>query len=83
MHDIHFTYNLSLDPWKDLPDVVQEGRITRVGVLPDATEGGHPVIAFVTTLSSGEDVVGQVSWNQFNQLHDAIKSAPAIVLDSM
>lgn len=82
MADVLFTYNLDIDPWFDLEDA-RDGLISRAGVLPEGTESGRPVIAIAIKFEEGDEVIGQITWNQFKQLYETMAEAPAIILDEL
>lgn len=84
MADVLFTYNLDIDPWVDLDDDTPDGLVSRVGIIPDGTESGRPVVVFaVKLLDTDKEVIGQITWKQFKELYSVMETAPAIVLDSM
>lgn len=84
MPDVKLTYNLDIDPWTDLALDAKAGLVSRVGIMPDGTESGRPVIIIaVRPDSETGEAIGQMTWNQFKQLYEAIAASPVIALDEM
>lgn len=84
MPDLTVTTNIELDPWTDLGPpmaALREGRLERIGLLPDGTEGGRAVVAMVVVLPDGEHVFVQTTLRIFRATAAALLAAPVAELD--
>lgn len=81
--DVKFTYNLEIDPWDDLSPNTPDGLISRIGIMPDGTESGRPVIIFVTEFRDGSEALGQITWFQLKQIYELMVESPVVVLDEI
>jgi hypothetical protein len=58
------TMNLDEMPWSDIDqEKLLTGMLARVGVLPNATTNGKPIVALYGVTDDGTPVVFQTTWN--------------------
>jgi hypothetical protein len=85
---LNITTNLDLNPWTELQDGVQAGRIpagdwTDVGVLPAGMASGRASVAIVITLPDGSKVIGQTSLRNFRLASVAVLATPVAEMEDM
>lgn len=56
------------------PATAQEGRVTQIGLMPNATDEGRAVVAMVVVLEDGREVVAATTWRL---LHSAVRALSA------
>lgn len=62
MIPIGLTANIAAAPWNDLPEGLGLGMIVRIGLLPDGTQSGQPVVMVAVEMPDGSVHVGQTTW---------------------
>ncbi len=64
MTAITITANLDDSPWKDCAEECREqglGTVTRIGRLPNGTEGGHSTVTILVEMPDGRKVLAQTT----------------------
>ncbi len=73
--------NLEAAPWDDLPAPAGHGIIERIGLLPNGTNSGRPVLAMVIRLGDGQHVIAQTTWALISSTIRALAGSPVAELD--
>jgi len=84
------TTNLELDPWTDLnrdgmphnPGGLSAG-ITRVGVLPNGTNGGRATVMLEVSLPDGSVVIAETTLRLFLGAAAAIGACPVAQMENL
>lgn len=79
MSHLGITMNLDEAPWLDLKEeAIQDGLITRIGLLPDGMASGKPSVAMVVEIDGGGYVIAQMSWQMLKQAVHAFEVSPVV-----
>lgn len=75
MIDLTITPDIEQAPWTDLTEVIP-GKLARIGLLRNGTEGGRASIALLIQLDDGSQVVAETTWRLFNASARALAASP-------
>lgn len=84
MIPISITPNLELSPWTDLADAAPGiGTVERIGLLPNGTTSGRPVVGIVVRAADGQRHIVQTTWALFRTAARGLDASPVAELDRM
>lgn len=75
MIPLDITPNIDNYPWTDCEGLGELSAIDRIGLLPNGTASGQPVVMIKMVLPDGSTVVGQTSWKLFRAAARALDAA--------
>lgn len=76
MTPLNITPDIERAPWTDVPEDAARGRLTRIGLVRDATSEGRAAALVLVTLDDGTKVVAQTTWRLLHTAVRALKAGP-------
>ena len=65
MESLDVRINLRENPWSDYPEDTPQGKIARIGFVPEATDAGKPTVGIAIEFENGDVVVGETTMALF------------------
>lgn len=75
MIPLDITLNIDNTPWQECDGIAELAAISRIGLLPNGTASGQPVVMIKMEMPDGSIAVGQTTWKLFRGAARALSAA--------